>query len=93
MDGTLTQLPMLQGYDHTAIAAAAVTELLGGECVVDMLARRAEGHSLRQIAERYGTSHVNVAKRLVATNWLRTIAWSLRALLALCMANAFHMPK
>lgn len=55
---------MFDGHDHTSLAAAAIIELLGGEQTVDMMSRRADGHSLRQIAERYGISHVAVAKRL-----------------------------
>lgn len=64
MDSDVVTIPMFAGYDRNTLAAAAIAELLGGESVVDMIARRAQGHSLRQIAERYNTSHVNVAKRL-----------------------------
>ncbi|GMV25548.1 MAG: hypothetical protein AMXMBFR58_15790 [Phycisphaerae bacterium] len=34
----------------------------------------------------------NSWRRLVATNWLRTIAWSGRGIIALVMLNSWHVP-
>lgn len=59
-------IPMLDmdGIDHIALAAAAVTEAIGGEDVVNMLLMRHQGRTLKEIGERYGKPLTTIASRL-----------------------------
>lgn len=50
--------------DHTALAAAAVAEAVGGPEAVEMLRDRLSGDSVRTIAERYCIPKTTVARRL-----------------------------